>query len=149
MPEQTPPISYRTIALATHLRAIFPQLRRRLHEHWNAGDVTPNQAATLLQLDKDGPATTSELSRAIGVRTQSMGAIVAALQGNGYVCKVPDPNDGRRMIISLTDTFHSSLAEGRASRSDWLSRTLTEQLSSEELQELERAVLLLQRLVDA
>ncbi len=138
----------RVAALATDLRAVFAQLKRCLRAHSNAGDLTPSQAAVVLLLERDGPATVSELSRVAGVRSQSMGATVAALEAAGYVAGAPDPGDGRRIILSLTEACRRWLAEGRAARSDWLSRTITERLDAGEQEDLERAVLLLRRLVD-
>ena len=135
-------------AIATELRALVAQLKRRMREQADTGDLTPSQTAVLLRLEKDGPATISALSRAEGVRTQSMGATVAALEGAGLVSGAPDPDDGRRTIISLTETCRRWIAEGRAARHDWLSRMIEARLSADEQQELERAVHLLKRLVE-
>ena len=134
-------------AIATELRALASQLKRRLREQADAGDLTPSQTAVLLRLEKDGPTTISALSRAEGVRSQSMGATVAALEGAGLVSGAPDPDDKRQTIISLTETCRRRIAEGRAARQDWLSRTIEARLSAGEQQELERAVHLLKRLV--
>ena len=134
--------------MVTDLRALVAQLKRRMREQADTGDLTPSQTAVLLRLEKDGPATISALSRAEGVRPQSMGATIAALEGAGLVSGMPDPDDKRQTIISLTETCRRWIAEGRAARHDWLSRTIEARLSVEEQQELERAVHLLKRLVD-
>ena len=135
-------------ALVTDLRALVAQLKRRMREQADTGDLTPSQAAVLLRLEKDGPATISALSRAEGVRSQSMGATIAALEAAGLVSGMPDPGDKRQTIISLTERCRRWIAEGRAARHDWLSRTIEARLSVEEQQELEQAVRLLRRLVD-
>ena len=56
------------------------------------GPVYSRQAS--FRLEKDGPATASSLARAEGMRPQSMGAVVAALESAGLMRGAPDPTDG-------------------------------------------------------
>ncbi len=138
----------RISAVAADMRAYVAQLKRRLREQADTGDLTPSQTAVLLRLEKDGPTTISALSRAEGVRSQSMGATVAALEARGFVSGAPDPDDRRQTIISMTESCRRWAAEGRAARNDWLCRMIEARLTASEQQELERAVHLLKRLVD-
>jgi DNA-binding MarR family transcriptional regulator len=135
-------------SLAAELRSLIGKLKRRLREQANVGDLTPSQVSVLLRLEKDGPATASSLARVEGMRPQSMGPVIAALDAAGLVRGTPDPNDGRRTILSLTEACRKLIAEGRAARQDWLSRRIEERLSSQEQTELAAAVALLARLVD-
>jgi hypothetical protein len=59
--------------LAAEFRALVGWLKRRLRAQSEAGDFTPSQVSVLLRLEKDGPATASQLARAEGIRPQSMG----------------------------------------------------------------------------
>src|ERR1700761_738121 len=117
-PVDGPPPSH-AVALAQELRAFAGKLRRRLRDQADAGDLTPSQTAVLLRLESDGPATTSSLARAEGMRPQSMGAVIAALEQAGWVVGAPDPADGRQTLLSLTDHCRSWLEQGRAARQDW------------------------------
>ena len=135
-------------ALAQDLGALIGKLKRRLREQAHFGDLTPSQTSTLLRLERDGPATASNLARAEGMRPQSMGAVVAALEAAGVVRGAPDPNDGRQTILSLTDAFRKRIREGRAARQDWLSSAIQARLSPREQDEVAAAVALLKRLVD-
>ncbi|WP_322093503.1 MarR family winged helix-turn-helix transcriptional regulator [Paraburkholderia bannensis] len=141
------PVSAQADALAGDLRALVGKLRRRLREQSSAGDFTPSQLALLQRLERDGPATVSNLARAEGMRPQSMGTVVAALESAGLLTGAPDPADGRQTLWSLTEAFASRMRASRASRQDWLARTIDAQLSNAEQTELARAVALLQRLV--
>jgi DNA-binding MarR family transcriptional regulator len=141
------PIS-RAPALAQELRALFGKLKRRLREQGPVGDLTPSQASVLLRLEKDGPATAASLARAEGMRPQSMGPVIAALEAAGLVSGAPDPDDGRQTLLSLTGACRKWAEEGRAARQDWLTRTLQARLSSREQQELAAAIELLKRLTD-
>lgn len=138
----------RVALLAQDIRGLAGKLKRRLREQADTGDLTPSQTAVLLRLEKDGPATTSGLARAEGMRPQSMGTVVAALEEAGLVQGAPDPDDRRRTILSLTDACRKWLAEGRAARQDWLFRTIQSRFSPQEREQLATALALLQRLVD-
>src|ERR1700761_1725838 len=97
------PPSESVSALAAELRALVGKLKRRLREQASTGDLTPSQVSGVLRLEKEGPATTSSLARAEGMRPQSMATVVAALEGAGLVQGAPDPTDGRQTLMSLTD----------------------------------------------
>ncbi|MCC8982740.1 MarR family winged helix-turn-helix transcriptional regulator [Bradyrhizobium acaciae] len=139
--------SGRTSALAEDLRLLIGTLKRRLREQGQREDLPPSQVAVLLRLEKDGPATVSSLARSEGMRPQSMGSAIAALEAAGMVRGAPDPDDGRQTIMSLTETCRERLRTGRAARQDWLSRTIATRLSAREQDELAAAVGLLKRLV--
>jgi DNA-binding MarR family transcriptional regulator len=135
-------------ALAQDLRALLGNLKRRLRDQAQAGDLTPSQVSVLLRLEKEGPATASSLARAEGMRPQSMAPVIASLEGAGFVKGAPDPADGRQTLLSLTNSFRKWVEQARAARQDWLTRTLQARLSSKEQGELAKAVELLKRLVD-
>lgn len=135
-------------ALAQDLRALVSKLKRRLREQAHVGDLTPSQTSVLLRLEKDGPATSSDLARAEGMRPQSMVPIIATLQKAEFVIGTPDPSDGRRTLLSLTEACRKWIEDGRAARQDWLTRALEARLSPQEQGEVARAIELLKRLVE-
>ena len=140
--------SLRASVLAQDLRAYFGKIRRRMREQTEAGDLTPSQVSVLLRLENDGPATASSLARAEGVRPQSIVPVIAALEDAGLVAGASDPTDGRQTILSLTQACRTWLAQGRAARQDWLTRTLQARLSPKEQDKLAEALELLKRLLD-
>ncbi|HWW80946.1 MAG TPA: MarR family transcriptional regulator [Steroidobacteraceae bacterium] len=136
-------------AAATELRVLVSQFKRRFREKVNLGDFTSSQMAVLRRLDSDGPATVTSLARAEGMRPQSMGANIAALEAAGLVSGVPDPNDGRQTILSLTAACKERVKVGRMACDDWLLEAIQKSLSAEEQWELEKAIELLKRLVES
>jgi DNA-binding MarR family transcriptional regulator len=138
----------RTAALAGELRVVAGQLIRRLREHANKGELTWSQISAIVRLDREGPMTVTALARAEGVRPQSMGATVFALETAGLLSGAPDPADGRQTILSLTDACRTWLEASRAAREDWLFQMLEARFSPAEQAELARAVELLKRLVE-
>jgi DNA-binding MarR family transcriptional regulator len=135
-------------ALAVDLRVVTGQLKRRLREQASFGDLTWSQTSVLSRLDREGPATVTSLARAEGMRPQSMGATVSALQAAGLVNGSPDPKDGRQTILSLTLACQEWIRAGRAAREDWLFRAIQSKLSPEEQEGLASAVELLKRLAE-
>jgi DNA-binding MarR family transcriptional regulator len=134
------------LALAVDLRVVVGQLRRRLREQASFGDLTWSQTSVLSRLDREGPATVTSLARAEGMRPQSMGATVSALEVAGLVSGSPDPKDGRQTILSLTPSCQEWIKAGRAAREDWLFRAIQSKLPPEEQEELASAIELLKRL---
>ena len=134
--------------LAGELRVVVGQLRRRVRERTNKGDLTLSQIAVLGQLDREGPATVTALAHAEGVRPQSMGATVGALQEAGFVTGAADPADGRQTLLTLTESGRAWIKASRAAREDWLSGAIRAHLSPSEQDVLARAIELLKRLVE-
>jgi DNA-binding MarR family transcriptional regulator len=141
--------SARALALAGELRLLISQLRHRMREQAHPGSFTWSQISVIIRLERDGPATVSALARAEGVRQQSMGATISALEEAGLVKGSPDPADGRRTILSLTDTCRELIKATRAAKEDWLFHAIQTKLSPSEQKELATALELLKRLADS
>ena len=136
-------------ALAVDLHTLAGKLKRRLREQASAGDLTLSQIAVLMRLDREGPATVTALARLEGVRSQSMGATVAALEDLELIKGSPDPADGRQTIWSLTPACRERIRSGRAARHEWLLRAIQSKLTQDEQAELAAAMRLFDRIVDA
>ena len=149
MPDTPPdPEIERALAVARDLRVLNGKLRRRLREQAAVGDFTPSQAAALLRLESDGPATVTTLARLEGVRPQSMGATIAVLEAAGLVVGAPDPADGRQTVISLSPAAVKTFKAGRAAREDWLFRSIRARFTAKEQKSLAAGVELLKRLIE-
>ena len=135
-------------SLARNLRSLAGKLKRRLREQSGVGDLTPSQTAVLLRLEKEGPATTSSLARAEGMRPQSMGTVIAALESAGLIAGTPDPDDGRQTLLSLTEACRTWIEDARAARQDWLCLMIETRFSPTEQDQLAAALRLLGRLID-
>lgn len=105
-----------------------------------------SQVSVLSRLEKDGPASVTELAAAERVRQQSVGAILAVLADRGLIERYPDPNDGRRTLVSLTAAGRESVDDKRAAGEEWLARTMQDRLTEAGRQQLISAIALLKRL---
>jgi DNA-binding MarR family transcriptional regulator len=145
-PDSDPPPLAGT--LAAEIRALLARMRRRLREQASPGDFTPSQLSVLQRLERDGPATVSQLARGEGMRPQSMGTVLAPLEAGGFISGTPDPDDGRQTLWSLTPSCAAWFQQSRAVRQDWLCRTIQAKLSVQEQQQLAAAIDLLKRLAN-
>lgn len=131
---------------ARELRVVLSRLRRRLKETSDPRDLTASQTSVLSRLSKDGAATASELAAAERVRPQSMAAILAALDERGLIARRPDPGDGRRQLVSLSDAGRELVEDKRRAGEEWLARALQERFTESERHSLIEALALLERL---
>jgi DNA-binding MarR family transcriptional regulator len=134
-----------TADLAHELRVAFGRVIRRLRAE--PGPAMP-QLTVLGRLDRHGPASVSELAAAERMRPQSMAQTVRDLEGGGLVTRRPDPDDGRRALVELTDAGVHALHTSRAHREGWLAETLERDFDEHERELLREAVALLGRIAD-
>ena len=113
-----------------------------------AGPAVP-QLAVLGRLDREGPASVSDLAAAERMRPQSMAQTVRDLEAAGLVSRRPDPDDGRRVLRRADRSGLETLNATRARREGWLTQTLDRELGAGEREQLRRALALLGRVADA
>ena len=136
------------VTAARDLRVLFSRLRRRLRSLGVDDDLTPSQTAVLTRLWKEGASSASALAAAERVRPQSMATILAGLTRHGLIRRAPDPDDGRRQVISLTAAGRRRAEADRQVREEWLARAMQERYSERERRVILDALSLLQRLTD-
>jgi DNA-binding MarR family transcriptional regulator len=141
-------VSESAVAAARDLRVMFSRLRRRLLEVAAADDLTPSQTAVLIRLIKDGPASTSQLAGAERVRPQSMATTLAGLDRHGLIVRTPDPEDGRRQLITLTEGGRRHAEKDRRVREEWLVLAMQDRYTEPERRVINEALALLERLND-
>jgi DNA-binding MarR family transcriptional regulator len=129
--------------VASELRVVLGQLVRRLRaEH----GFPLSHGAVLGRLDRDGPQSTSDLAVGERVRPQSMAQTLGDLEADRLIVRRPDPDDGRRVLIELSDSGRAALRQDRQHREGWLAHAIDEELSDDEQRVLAEAVQLLERL---
>ena len=134
---------------AAEIRALAGRLGRRLREQADAGEFTTAQASVVIRIERDGPATGTELARAEDMKPQSMGPILATLEERGVLVGEPDPTDGRKTVWRITPEARRRIDEARATKEDWLLRTIQSTLTPNEQEQLATGVRLLTRLLEA
>jgi DNA-binding MarR family transcriptional regulator len=146
MDETTAAVSESAVHAAREVRVVFSRLRRRLKETYDTEGLTPSQTSALSRLSKEGPASASDLAAAERVRPQSMAATLAVLQERGLIQRRPDPDDGRRLLVSPSEAGDAFLADKRRAGEEWLARSLQDHCTEDERRTIIAALALLDRL---
>ncbi|HEX2824626.1 MAG TPA: MarR family transcriptional regulator, partial [Streptosporangiaceae bacterium] len=113
------------------------------------GELTLPESSALVRLDRAGPATPGTLAKLEQISPQSMGATLAALEARGLVERHPDPEDGRRAVLSVTEAGHAVLRGKRNARTEQLAQALSAGFTPAELRQLMSAAPLLERLAQS
>lgn len=64
--------------------------------------LTANQADALVQAWDAAALTAADLSRRVGITTASMSRMLAGLEHDGWIERLPDPHDARRSIVQAS-----------------------------------------------
>jgi DNA-binding MarR family transcriptional regulator len=135
--------------VAAALRVAAGSLWRRLKQSPADGDeATLAEASTLGRLERNGPATSSDLARADRISPQSMGVTVAALEARGLIERSRDPLDGRRVVLAITEAGRQMVHDKRGARTAMIAAALRDGFTAAELGQLLAAAPLIQRLAE-
>jgi DNA-binding MarR family transcriptional regulator len=143
------PVSRSAATTAHEVKVVFSRLRRRINGLALSDDLSGSQAAVLTRLHKDGPSSASALASAEAVSHQAIGAILAVLETRGDIQRRPDPTDGRRQLVSLTDAGMAHAEHTTSAREEWLARALQDRLTESERQTVRHAMALLNGLAES
>ena len=123
-------------------------LVRRVRAANTSHDLSWTETAVMGRLARDGPATTADLARAEGMKPQSMGTTIGALEQLGLVERKPHPTDGRQLHIELTAKGAAVRKSARDAKRTWLAHAVA-QLDEEERETLFAAGEIIRRLVES
>ena len=133
--------------IAHEFRETLGRVIRRVRAE--GGQPPVGQMAVLGRLDREGPASTSDLAAAERMRPQSMAQTVRDLESAGLVSRRPDPDDGRRALVELTPAGLERLHTTRARREGWLAELFEREFTAAERETLRDALPLLRRIADS
>ena len=122
-------------------------LVRRLRAAAASHELSLTESAVMARLEREGAATTADLARAEGIKPQSMGASVAALEEMGFVERKAHPTDGRQLNIELTAKGLALRKSTKDAKRTWLARAIG-QLDETEREILFRAGEIIKRLAE-
>src|SRR5580698_9933667 len=132
--------------VAVALRDSIGLLLRRMRQQRPDGALTLPEGAAMTRLNRAGPTTSSALAKLEQISPQSMGATLAGLEARGLVARHPDPEDGRRVVLSLTEAAQRILQDKRGERTEQLANALATGFTRSELKVLMAAAPLIERL---
>ena len=134
--------------VAGALRVAVGLVVRKLRQAPSPGELSLAESSALSRLERGGPATSSDLARVDRISPQSMGVTVAALLDGGLIERNRDPEDGRRIVLSVTEAGRRTLLDKRGARTEHIAAALRDGFTEDELRQLEGASMLLERLAE-
>src|SRR5947209_1583936 len=134
------------LELAARLRLAVTRLARRLRQQ-SAEGLSPSQTSALASIDRHGALTPSELAKMEQVQRPTATRVLNALFEAGLIRREQDASDGRVARLKLTRAGAAVLNRGRSRKNAYLARRL-QLLEPDELQTLERAAELIERLIE-
>jgi DNA-binding MarR family transcriptional regulator len=132
------------------LRTQLKALRRRLRREMVAlGDLSETSLQVLAAVARSGDGTTpGELTVELHMTTSNVSAALRTLETAGTVTRRPHPDDGRRVVVEVTDAGRDVVAGARRGADAWLVRAVGAELDDDEQRLLLRAGELMQRLAE-
>lgn len=130
-------------ALSEDLRLACMRISRRVRFE-STDEIAPHQFSVLARLE-DGPLTPRALADIEKVSAPSMTRTVGCLVDDGLAERHDDPDDGRRVLVELTEQGRSTLLATRRRRGRWMSERVRE-LSADEQATLAEATEILRRI---
>jgi DNA-binding MarR family transcriptional regulator len=136
-----------SLAAAQQIRRGVGALGARMRAE-RAGLLSLTQSAVLGRVHQHGPVTPGELANRLRAKPQSLTRTLASLEESDLVRRMPDPDDRRQSLLTITPAGRAALAEEMRPRDTWLAGALERELTTAERDLLVIAATLLERLAD-
>ncbi len=133
--------------LTRELRLAVGRLSRAMRRVFTDADegLAFLELGVLDHLDRRGPASPGTLSGGEGVTSPAIAATLRRLQTLGLIERSKDPEDGRRVVVAITEDGRRSLAHRDTAVLGHLHRILLDHFTDAERADLRTAVPLLEK----
>ena len=131
--------------LADRLRLTIVRTARRMRQE-SGTDLSPSLTAALSTVERHGPLIPSELAARERIQRPTATRVLARLEEQGLIERMPDPRDGRSSLVTASKAGRDLLAELRTRKTAFLAARI-DSLSAEERATLDRAADILERML--
>ena len=128
------------------LRMLLQRVARRIRNNRADGTMSDAKLGVLFRLEVS-PAAPGVLAERERVTPPSMNRTLNTLEQSGLVVRSPDPDDARKVIVTITDAGLALIRETRRLRTRWFSQQLAA-LPPEDRVALEAVIPVLRRLAE-
>jgi DNA-binding MarR family transcriptional regulator len=140
------PITIDAVEVADALRPVLLRVGRELRREAREEGISPEQVSLLVAVKYSPGIGIRDLAAHERISAPALTKHADRLERDGLVTRTPDPHDGRRIGLTLTDEGHRVLRRVRSRRTAWLATRLRG-LDAAELAAVEAAVEPLSRLL--
>ena len=125
-------------------------LNRRLRREQSAVEGLSTAALVVLTTATraDTPQRPGQLAAELHMTTPNMAAALRALEEGGAIIRRPDPGDGRKVFVHVTEHGRDIVDRTASSRHGWLREAVEEALTDSERRLLFHAGDLIERIAD-
>jgi DNA-binding MarR family transcriptional regulator len=132
--------------LQRQVKALYRRVQR---ERPAIEGLSHTSLQVMVTLERAGGALRpGQLAGELQMTTSNVAATLRSLEAENFVTRHPDPEDGRRALVSLTPAGAKMVAQARRERSAWLQQAITDLLAPDEQRLLLRAGELMQQLAE-
>ena len=140
------PIATDTVQVADALRPVLLRVGRELRREARAEGISPEQVSLLVAVKYSPGIGIGDLAVHERISAPALTKHADRLERDGLVARSPNPHDGRRIGLTLTEEGHRVLRRVRSRRTAWLATRLRG-LDAAELAAVEAAIEPLSRLL--
>jgi DNA-binding MarR family transcriptional regulator len=140
------PIAIDTVEVADALRPVLLRVGRELRREARAEGISPEQVSLLVAVKYAPGIGIRDLAAHERISAPALTKHADRLERDGLVTRTPNPTDGRRIGLTLTEDGHRVLRRVRSRRTAWLATRLRG-LDEAELSAVEAAIEPLARLL--
>ena len=112
--------------LAAALTVDLERIMRLYRSLTEPGGLSLTAVATLTAIERFGPQRLTALAASEGVTQPAMTQLISRLEDAGQVRRESDPDDGRVVLVAITDEGRATLARRRAVRTERLTGIITQ-----------------------
>ncbi len=129
------------------LRLLLQRVARRIRNNLADGTMSDAKMGVLFRVETD-PATPSQLADRERVTPPSMNRTLNALEDAQLIARRPNPDDARKVIVTITDSGLALIRETRRLRTAWFTQRLAE-LTADERASLEAVIPVLRHIAES
>ena len=112
-------LEHEVAVMVRRIRRVIADRARAVHP-----DLAPSSYLMLTFVAERGPLRASEIAEQFTIDKGAISRQVAHLTDLGLLARVTDPEDGRAMLVSVSDEGRERLAEVAGQRREWLDERL-------------------------
>lgn len=138
-----------TTTLSASLRLIISQLHKGLRKQmYSVNLYSMTEIDTIRHLIRCTSLLPTELATLTRIKTQSMTPILKKLEQQGIIKKEYSKEDKRKINILITPYGRKMVEQTKYDREEWLKNRIENALSNKEIEVLEQAIPVLQKLIE-
>jgi DNA-binding MarR family transcriptional regulator len=143
------PVEHDLTELSSTVREGVVRLSLRMRAERARGGPGPLVLAVLSRLYRAGTQTPTELADAEKLHPQSLTRVLASMDRDGLISRRRDPEDGRQVLVEVTEHGRETLRAHGEDQQRWLATAMAKKLTETERELLGMAAKLMMRVADS